>query len=199
MDAQLVVADAHSSAYRFRHPLMGEVVYAELTPTEARRLHRRAADVLRDHSDLALTPADAAGELASHLERAGDLRAAFWASLAAADAAAGFTPGTALGHLERALRLWDQVGPDDQSRSERLWQAAELASATGDNEQAVTRAQAAMAIAAHPGGVAFGHERLGRYLWAAGRVDASGAEYRRAAALISPDDVTPTSAWPRPS
>jgi predicted ATPase len=146
MDAQLLVADRASDAYRFRHPLIAEVVYTDLTPTDRRRLHGRVADALRDQPNLALTPTDVAGELASHLERASDLHGSFQASLAAADAAAGFAPGPALGHLERALRLWDQVGPSDESRGQRMWQAAELASATGDNEQAVARAQAAAVI-----------------------------------------------------
>ena len=193
MDAQLLVVDPHSDAYRVRHPLMGEVVYAELSPTERRRLHRRVADALRDHPNLTWTPADVAGELASHLERAGDAEGAFGASLAAADTAAGFAPGTALGHLERALRLWDQVGADDETRGRRLWQAAELASATGRTEQAVGLAQAA-AIRPHPGGAAFGHERLGRYLWAAGQHDASAAEYQRAATLIPPGEADAASA-----
>jgi DNA-binding CsgD family transcriptional regulator/tetratricopeptide (TPR) repeat protein len=193
MDAQLLVVDSHSDAYRFRHPLMGEVVYAELSPTERRSLHRRVADALRDHPSLAWTPADAAGELASHLERAGDAEGAFGASLAAADTAAAFAPGTALGHLERALRLWDQVGPDDETRGQRLWQAAELASATGRTDQAVDLAQAA-AIGPHPAGAAFGHERLGRYLWAAGQLDASAAEYQRAATLIPPAEAGVASA-----
>ena len=46
--AQLLVVDPDTDAYRFRHALIGEVVYAELLPPERRRLHRRIATALRD-------------------------------------------------------------------------------------------------------------------------------------------------------
>ena len=46
IDAQLVVVDRESDAYRFRHALIGEVVYDELLPPERKRLHRRVADAL---------------------------------------------------------------------------------------------------------------------------------------------------------
>ena len=45
IDAQLVVVDRDTNAYRFRHALIGEVVYDELLPPERKRLHRRIADV----------------------------------------------------------------------------------------------------------------------------------------------------------
>ena len=51
------------------------------------------------------------------------------ASLVAADAAAAVAPPTALGHLERALALWDEVGSDDDSRVHDMWPAAGLARA----------------------------------------------------------------------
>src|SRR5439155_10113756 len=55
-------------------------------------------------------PSGRAGELAFHLDRAGDREAAFVASLAAADAAETVAPAAAFGHLERALKLWDSAG-----------------------------------------------------------------------------------------
>ena len=48
IDAQLVVVDHDTDAYRFRHALIGEVVYDELLPPERKRLHRRVADALAD-------------------------------------------------------------------------------------------------------------------------------------------------------
>ena len=46
MDVHLIVVDEGSEAYRFRHALIGEVAYAELLPSERKRLHRRVADVI---------------------------------------------------------------------------------------------------------------------------------------------------------
>ena len=92
IDAQLIVVDAATDGYRFRHPLIGEVVYADLLPSRRARLHRQVADALQQQSAAQLSRADRAGELAFHLDRAGDHEAAFVALLAAADAAADGRP-----------------------------------------------------------------------------------------------------------
>ncbi len=136
--ARLLVVDADTDAYRFRHALIGEVVYAELLPPERRRLHRRIADALRAQGPQLLSRADRASELAVHLDRAGDQPAAFTALLAAADASETVAPGAALRHLERAFELWDAAGDAaaTERRGDRLWQAAELASGTASNERA---------------------------------------------------------------
>jgi predicted ATPase len=168
VDAQLVVVDPATETYRFRHALIGEVAYGELLPPQRTRLHRRIADALRAQGSADLGRADRAGELAFHLDRAGDVPGAFAASLAAADAAVAVAPGAALTHLERALALWDAAGDASagESRAERTWQAAELASAAVSNGRAVELARVAFTLGPPPLGEAWGHERLGRYLWA---------------------------------
>ena len=195
MDAQLIVVDAATDGYRFRHPLIGEVVYADLLPSRRARLHRQVADALQQQSAAQLGRADRAGELAFHLDRAGDHEAAFVALLAAADAAQTVAPGAAFAHLERAFELWDDVGDAAarENRGHRLWQAAELGSATAGNQRAVEVAQAAFKFGPPPQGEAFGHERLGRYLWASGHVEESRAEFEKAAALLG-DDADPKAA-----
>lgn len=195
MDAQLVVVDADSDAYRFRHALIGEVVYADLLPSQRTRLHRRVAEALQQQSTAQLGRADRAGELAFHLDRAGDHEGAFVALLAAADAAATIAPGTAFAHLERAFDLWDDAGDAAAryDRGERLWQAAELASATAGNQRAVEVAREAFQLGPPPQGEAFGHERLGRYLWASGDLEGSRTEFEQAAALLG-DDTDPRAA-----
>jgi len=157
--AGVLVVDRATEAYAFRHALIGDVVLEGLLPSERRRLHRAVAEAL-DDGDLA--------EVALHLDLAGDRVAAFGASLAAADATAGVSAAAALAHLERALAVWDEVGdaPAVDERIRRLWQAAELANATGDNDRAVALARAAMALGPPPLGEAYGQERLARYLWA---------------------------------
>lgn len=195
IDAQLIVVDPASDVYRFRHALIGEVVYADLLPSQRTRLHRRLAEALRQQPLAALTRADRAGELAFHLDRAGDRSGAFIALLAAADAAETIAPGAAFGHLERAFELWDDEVAEaaGEHRGDRLWQAAELASATAGNERAADLARAAFLVGPPPQGVAFGHERLGRYLWATGQLPDAHAEFEKAAALL-PDDAGPEAA-----
>jgi ATP/maltotriose-dependent transcriptional regulator MalT len=187
IDAGLLLVD--HDAYRFRHPLIGEVVYADLLPPHRQRLHRRIAEVLARQTDVALRRPDRAGELALHLDRSGDIDRAFAALLAAADAAETVAPGAAFGHLARAFELWDSVGESElvADRTARLWQAAELATSTVGNRRAIELARAASALGPPPLGTAWGHERLGRYLWASGQLDESRAEFTRAAELLAED------------
>jgi ATP/maltotriose-dependent transcriptional regulator MalT len=125
--------------------------------------------------------------LALHLDRAGDEQGAFTALLAAADAAETVAPAAAFGHLERAFELWDKAGDRTAkvNRAHRLWQAAEIATSTVGNERALQLARAAFEIGPPPFGAAWGHERLGRYLWATGRLEESRVEFGRAMALVN--------------
>ena len=188
VDARLLIVD--NDAYRFRHPLLGEVVYADLLPPQRMRLHRRIADVLQQQPTDLLRRADRAGELAFHLDRSGDIEGAFVALLAAADAAETVAPGAAFGHLERAFELWDAVGEaaEHVNRGHRLWQAADLATSTVGNQRALELARAAFEFGPPPLGAPFGHERLGRYLWSTGNLHESRLEFDLAAALLSGDE-----------
>jgi DNA-binding CsgD family transcriptional regulator/tetratricopeptide (TPR) repeat protein len=187
IDARMLVVD--NDAYRFRHPLLGEVVHADLLPPQRARLHRSIAATLQQQPADVLRRADRAGELAFHLDRAGDSEGAFSALLAAADAAEMIAPGVAFGHLERAFELWDSVGERATrvNRGHRLWQAADIATSTVGSERAVQLARAAFESGPPPLGAAWGHERLGRYLWATGRLQESSVEFAQAAALLGGD------------
>jgi DNA-binding NarL/FixJ family response regulator len=190
LEKRLLVVDPVSEEYRFRHALIGEVVYRELLPPERARLHQRVAELLEEQPAAALARPDRAGELAYHLDRAGDRRSAFTASLAAADAAMAVAPAAAFTHLQRALELWDDVDgvATGEDRVLRRWQVAELASSVVSNQRAAELARAAFAVGAPAQGPAWGHERLARYLWASGRLEESRAEYARAEALLRPDE-----------
>ena len=102
IDARLLVID--HDGYRFRHALLGEVVYADLLPPQRMRLHRRLAEVLQQQRPAVLRRADRAGELAFHLDRSGDRDAAFVALLAAADAAEAVAPGSRIRASRACLR-----------------------------------------------------------------------------------------------
>jgi len=184
--------------YRLRHALIGEVAYAELLPPERARLHRRIADVLAALPPEVLRRPDRAGELAFHLDRAGDVVAAFRARLVAADLAESMAPAVAVAHLERALALWDEAGDAaaGEDRVARLWQAADLSSATVSNQRSIDLARQALLLGVPPRGAAWAHERLGRFLWADGRLEASEVEFEQAARLL-PDVPTPADAATR--
>ncbi len=196
IDARLLVVDGNSDAYRFRHPLLSEVVYADLLPSQRSRLHRRIAETLQQQPADVLRRADRAGELAFHLDRSGDRESAFLALLAAADAAETVAPGAALGHLERAFELWATAGEVSATanRGDRLWQAADIATSAGGNPRAVELARAAFDVGPPPLGVAWGHERLGTYLRSNGQLGESHAEFERAAELLSGDEGAETAA-----
>lgn len=188
VDAQLLVVDHGGDGYRFRHALIAEVAYDALLPPQRRRLHRRIADVL---STGAVAPpgADRSAQLALHLDRAGDVPGAFVALLEAADAIQPVAPAVALRQLERALELWESAGDAAaaESRCERLWQAAELATGSVGNARAVELAREAFRWGTPARGAAWAHERLGRYLWASGEIEASRPEFAAAASLVGSD------------
>ena len=110
--------------------------------------------------------------------------------MAAADAAESVAPAAAFAHLERAFQLWDAAGAAaaPAERAQRLWQAAEVATTTVGNARAAMLARAAFEAGPPPFGIAWGHERLGRYLWSSGQLDASRREFERAAELLADDD-----------
>jgi DNA-binding NarL/FixJ family response regulator len=207
IDAHLVVVDPASDAYRFRHPLIGEVAYAAALPTERRRLHRSIAAVMEDEPRFTLTATDAAGERALHLDRAGDEEAAFGALFAAADSAESVAPATCLAHLERLLELWARhaTAEHEPLLIPRLWQAADLASATGRTDRAVDLARRAIAeseagrtcaaVGDAPMGPGWARERLGRFLWSSGAMQESAEAYALAASLLDDDtDAGPDAA-----
>lgn len=174
--ARMLAVEADT--YTFRHPLLGEVVYADMLPSERTRLHRRVAADLRRQPAEVLRRADRAGELAFHLDRGGDVAGAFTVLLAAADAAESVAPGAAFGDLERAFELWDAAGDASSgvSRSDRRWQMADLATSTVGNERAAQLARLCLGRRRSPA-----RRRVGsRTSWAIPVVDRpAGGEPRR--------------------
>jgi DNA-binding CsgD family transcriptional regulator len=187
VSAGLVVVE--ESLYQVRHALIAEVAYLDLLPGERRRHHRLAANHLTTRASRRAT-VEHAGELAVHLDRAGDIDGAFVALLVAADASEAVAPAAALEHLLRAIDLWDDAHErsNDENLTGRLWQAADLASATRGNDLAIELAERALDVGPPPRGWAWGHERLGRYLWSAGRIDDSTVEFERAYQMIDTAD-----------
>jgi ATP/maltotriose-dependent transcriptional regulator MalT len=190
--AQLIVLDGERGAYAFRHALLREAVYEELLPAERVGLHAAYG------AALAAEPSPAGGvaaELAHHFFAAHDLDRALTASVEASDVAVrscGF--GEALLHCERALELWDRVPeaarPLGGDRIALLRRAAEAANLAGDHRRAAELVRAALVAvdeAADPAGAGMLHQRLGRFLWAAGDGRDALREYERAVALVPSD------------
>ena len=91
-------------------------------------------------------------------------------------------------HYERALELWDTVDPaaPELSRIEVMQHAAEAALVVGHIDRAIALARDTLDRVGpdDPVAVSLAHERLGRYLWAAGRGEEALPEYQRAVALM---------------
>jgi DNA-binding CsgD family transcriptional regulator len=165
----VLVADQATGSFGFRHALLAEAIYATILPGEREWLHARLAD------ELARSDAAAPAELAPHWAAAGRTSEALTASVEAArQAHAVFGLAEALGHLERALALWDAV-PDAAELSglglvELCTWTAQLASDTGDAPRAVELTRRAIELVGETDRrhAALLHDRLSRYLFESG-------------------------------
>ncbi len=90
--------------YDFSHDLVREVIYAGISMTRRRLLHRRVAEALTKlHADALET---VSGELAVHYERSGDREQAYACYLrAGAHALSSYVPRQALVHYRQALAV----------------------------------------------------------------------------------------------
>ena len=199
VESYLLTHGSSSGTYSFRHALLREAVYGDLLPGERRPLHLGLARALEEHSELAAATAAGAAERAYHLYEAGHLPAALAASISAGTAAEGVAAlGEAWLHYERAIEVWDRAARSDEelplSRLEVLRRAADAALLTGEQERAITLARDVLArIEADdaPDQAALAYERLGRYLWTAGRDEDALTACRRAVKLVA--DAPPST------
>ena len=168
------VEPSAEEAFVFRHSLLQEAIYAELLPGERVRLHARFADAIADVQG-GLNDGNAA-ELAHHWSASHELARALEASVRAGAAALGMHAlADSNAQFERALELWDQV-PDAPQRAglDRigLLELAARTAAETNPLRAVSLMQEAVSSAgdaAEPTRLGLLKERLGRYLWNAGR------------------------------
>jgi DNA-binding CsgD family transcriptional regulator len=192
VDDYLLAHDPATAGYSFRHALLREAIYSDLLPGERRILHLRLARTLGENPRLAGTTVTAAAEVAHHWHAAGELPAALAASISAGAAAEDVhAMGEALLHYERALEIWDLVGPAPGElqfeRLEVMRRAGEAALLTGETQRAIALTRELLARIDEQSDstrAALAHERLGRYLWTAGRPDDALPEYRRAVELM---------------
>jgi DNA-binding CsgD family transcriptional regulator len=184
--AGVLTSDVATGSYAFRHALLQEAVYADLLPGEQVRLHAAYARLLAADSD------GTAAELAHHCLACHDLVGALAASVRAAEEAqAMLAPAEALRHLSSTLGLWERV-PEPAAvagidRVELTLRAAAAASAAGQHQRSASLAQDAARTAGATGEAAQearAFERLGQYLFHAGRVEEALAARARAVELV---------------
>jgi DNA-binding CsgD family transcriptional regulator/tetratricopeptide (TPR) repeat protein len=192
---QNVVEIRRDDTIAFRHPAFGEVVYAELMPTERQRLHRAAAEALEPVEGLGTgqrssTAADAvSGELARHWYGAGDKERALDAAVAAGWAAERmYAFADAYTNFTRALDLMDDVPESAQDRVRLLKHAGQAASLVGESSEAVRLVESALALTTDPSSRASMLTRLGLIHYRAGRGALTERCLREALTLLPPDE-----------
>ena len=198
VEHSVLVADQHAGAFRFRHALLAEVVYATLLPGEREAVHGRLARALDDNPTL-VAARTATGEAAQHWISAGRPVEALVASVQAAREAEA-VPGLAdaLQHLERALELWEHVPTAEELTGlelpDLLARTAELADLTGNGRRAAALTHRAIELLdedADPRSKGLLYERLGSYLLPWGAREEGLAAFERAVELVP---VEPPSA-----
>jgi DNA-binding CsgD family transcriptional regulator/tetratricopeptide (TPR) repeat protein len=192
VDSQILIHDSGSMGYSFRHALLREAVYDDLLPGERRARHVGLARALTEQPGLAGGSAAAAAELAHHWYAAHELGEALPASIrAGSEAEATRAMAEAIVHYSRALDIWDAADADPDelplSRVQVLQRAGEAEHLAGDPSRAASLAERSIELIderTEPVAAALAHERLGRYIWAAGRDQEALSMYRRAVELM---------------
>ena len=111
-DRRLLAARPREGQIQLGHPLFAEAARRQLAGVEEREIHLRLALALADRPDAS------PGEVATHLQAAGDgSRELEWRILAARAAEARFAGAQAAMHWSRALDLWPPEGPDARAAS----------------------------------------------------------------------------------
>ncbi|MGH3518159.1 MAG: ATP-binding protein [Haloechinothrix sp.] len=142
--AHHVVVIEGKKYYTFRHALLREATYGDLLPSERTRLHATYAARL-----LGTTGRGQSALLAHHSLESNDLPAALAASLRAAEEAETLgAPGSALRHIEQALRIWDAVPVDRRppgvDELKLMHEASYFAGRSGEPERAIAFARSAV-------------------------------------------------------
>jgi predicted ATPase/DNA-binding CsgD family transcriptional regulator len=192
VEHHVLVVDQTGEGYAFRHALMRDALYDDLLPGERGELHAAIARALERDPSLAVGALGAAAERASHWYAAHELRPALAASIESGlEAERVWAFAEANRDFERAVELWNRVPADERPESVSLLdlvrRAAEAAHLAGENDRAIAlvhRALALIDVDADPRTAGLLHERLGRYLVAAGSPLDALEEYRAAAALL---------------
>jgi DNA-binding CsgD family transcriptional regulator/tetratricopeptide (TPR) repeat protein len=175
VDGQVLALVGERDGYRFKDPLLEELVYGDLLPGERTQLHAAYGQVFESHPDR--LDGDTATQLARHWYGAGALSQAREAALVVATAAEDRRDfATALRQYERAIEieaLLPRDGsdrPDPAARAALFERAAEVAHLAGEHRRAshLISLAAQTPPAGEAGAAVLLHPRLVRYLCASG-------------------------------
>jgi len=162
----------------FRHALVRELLYADLLPSERRRLHAICARAIEETTSTVADPA-VASELAYHWQAADEPERALEASIVAASTAeSAGARAEAAAQFERALELLDRIPEAEGSLPLDRVQLLEHAAANfqADPRRAVGLISEALRLTdaqSDPVRAGLLQAALGRYLWDSG--DGAGA------------------------
>lgn len=120
VEARLLEATADGATVEFAHALIRESLYEDILPPRRRLRHRRVADALLGR------PAPDPDVVASHLQRAGDPRAAEWLIRAGERAQRAYALLTAAERFGAALQLLETQGAPAGQRAELLYRLARM-------------------------------------------------------------------------
>ena len=115
VDAELLDPVSPRVEYAFRHPLIRAVAYESQLRSDRSLLHQRVAAAIQEHDSSAVE--ENAALIATHLEAAGDLRAAFGWHMRAATWLTNRDIGAARASWQRAREVADQLPDDDPDRT----------------------------------------------------------------------------------
>ncbi len=150
------VIEEHDAALRFRHDLIREAIYADMTPTLRTALHREAAQRLSAASASVCRVAEQFARGAGP----GDTEAADWFTRAARQAVTT-APETAVDFFARAAEV---TAPDDPARDRALTERADALMLAGQAGDAVDACRALLAGAGDAATRAGARLRLGSAL-----------------------------------
>jgi class 3 adenylate cyclase/tetratricopeptide (TPR) repeat protein len=193
IERHLVSGESSSPLVDLRHPLIRETIVGGLMAGERRSLHAALAAALVAHPEFAdASPAAAAAELAEHWAAADRPGEAFWASLAASDAAMAVKAfAEAARHRRRAVDLLARLprearagAPDEIALLLQAEEAANLAGDFAASAELLERGLQLVDVGRDATRAGILESRLGYQRWLAGRSEEALAHHARAVALV---------------
>jgi DNA-binding CsgD family transcriptional regulator len=144
-----VVVASDDDAHWFRHPLLGELLAASYSVTEAAPVHAAWARALTNEQRTGVDELQRQGDLALHFERSQQDRLSLDASLRAADLAEEIHAVREVAeHLQRAARLWPRVYDEEGQAGviELLERSARASRRVGDGPSSLAALERALEI-----------------------------------------------------